>query len=194
MWYLISKLSKSFYNESDLLFLVHHWGRLTSHLRVVLPFEHSYLKQVLKTKILCDKKTKLYKQHDRFQNRKIGHGLQPRQDHFFQFVVDFLFRELIFCLRSSAHDLDHDKVDFSEFAISVLQAALCTTKLKSENLPDTWKSEWNMPKRYTNVSENQLMSDSKLYGLKRVFKHRNANSHNRDPIDSNKKEYWPQSQ
>ena len=35
MWYLISKLSKSFYNESDLLFLVHHWGRLTSDLRVV---------------------------------------------------------------------------------------------------------------------------------------------------------------
>ena len=35
MWYLISKLSKSFYNESYLLFLVHHWGRLTSQLRVV---------------------------------------------------------------------------------------------------------------------------------------------------------------
>ena len=35
MWYLISKLSKSFYNESDLIFLVHHWGRLTSDLRVV---------------------------------------------------------------------------------------------------------------------------------------------------------------
>ena len=35
MWYLILKLSKSFYYESDLLFLVHHWGRLTSHLRVV---------------------------------------------------------------------------------------------------------------------------------------------------------------
>ena len=35
MWYLILKLSKSFYNESDLLFLVHHWGRLTSHLRGV---------------------------------------------------------------------------------------------------------------------------------------------------------------
>ena len=35
MWYLISKLSKSFYNESDLLFLVHHWGRLTSDLRVM---------------------------------------------------------------------------------------------------------------------------------------------------------------
>ena len=35
MWYLISKLSKSFYNESDLLFLVHHWGRLTSDLRGV---------------------------------------------------------------------------------------------------------------------------------------------------------------
>ena len=34
-WYLISKLSKSFYSESCLLFLVHHWGRLTSHLRVV---------------------------------------------------------------------------------------------------------------------------------------------------------------
>ena len=30
MWYLISKLSKSFYIESDLLFLVHLWGRLTS--------------------------------------------------------------------------------------------------------------------------------------------------------------------
>ena len=28
-------LSKSFYNESDLLFLVHHWGRLTSDLRGV---------------------------------------------------------------------------------------------------------------------------------------------------------------
>ena len=35
MWYLISKLSKSFYNESDLLFLLHHWGRLTSDLRGV---------------------------------------------------------------------------------------------------------------------------------------------------------------
>ena len=35
MWYLISKLSKSFCNESDLLFLLHHWGRLTSDLRVV---------------------------------------------------------------------------------------------------------------------------------------------------------------
>ena len=35
MWYLILKLSKSFYNESDILFLVHHWGRLTSDLRVV---------------------------------------------------------------------------------------------------------------------------------------------------------------
>ena len=35
MWHLISKLSKSFYNESDLLFLVHHWGRLTSNLRGV---------------------------------------------------------------------------------------------------------------------------------------------------------------
>ena len=36
MWYLISKLSKSFYNESDLLFLVHHWGRLTTDLRGVI--------------------------------------------------------------------------------------------------------------------------------------------------------------
>ena len=40
MWYLISKLSKSFYNESELIFLVHHWGRLTSNLRgVMYPFE-----------------------------------------------------------------------------------------------------------------------------------------------------------
>ena len=38
MWYLISKLSKSFFNESDLLFLVHHWGRLTSDLRGVSVF------------------------------------------------------------------------------------------------------------------------------------------------------------
>ena len=35
MWYLFSKHSKSFYNESDLLFLVHHWCRLTSDLRGV---------------------------------------------------------------------------------------------------------------------------------------------------------------
>ena len=36
MWYLISKLSKSFYDESDLLFLVHHWGQLISDLRLVI--------------------------------------------------------------------------------------------------------------------------------------------------------------
>ena len=35
MRYLISKLSESFYNASDLLFLVHHWGQLTSDLRVM---------------------------------------------------------------------------------------------------------------------------------------------------------------
>ena len=35
MWYLISKLSKSFYNESHLLFLVHHRCLLTLDLRVV---------------------------------------------------------------------------------------------------------------------------------------------------------------
>ena len=37
MWYLILKLSKKFYNESVLLYLVHHWGQLTSDLRVVSP-------------------------------------------------------------------------------------------------------------------------------------------------------------
>ena len=35
MWVLILKLSQSFYNESDLLFHVHHWGQLTSALRLV---------------------------------------------------------------------------------------------------------------------------------------------------------------
>ena len=33
MWYFFSKLSKSFLNESDLLFVVHHWGQLTFNLR-----------------------------------------------------------------------------------------------------------------------------------------------------------------
>ena len=46
MWYLISRHSKSFYNESDLLFLVHHWGRLTSGLRVVSkPKESDHAKE-----------------------------------------------------------------------------------------------------------------------------------------------------
>ena len=47
MWYLISKLSKSFYNESDLLFLVHHWGRLTSDLRLVILDKFHFLRFLL---------------------------------------------------------------------------------------------------------------------------------------------------
>ena len=35
MWYLISKLSKGFYNQSDFIILVHRWCRLTSAVRAV---------------------------------------------------------------------------------------------------------------------------------------------------------------
>ena len=43
MWYLFSKHSKSFYNESDLLFLVHYWSRLTSDLRGVYNQLYKYV-------------------------------------------------------------------------------------------------------------------------------------------------------
>ena len=74
MWYLISKLSKSFYNESDLLFLVHHWGPLTSDLRVVFLSDYHQavfqrdFEYCIKSKTMQNSKAMLGKERGKWLN------------------------------------------------------------------------------------------------------------------------------